>query len=124
MLIGGGPSAVDRGRMAPAMQAAAKMSITIPVNHRVELKLPDDLPAGPAEVIILTPLRSAPPDRLLVDEAQLDAAAQTAVGQDSRFKADGELLVFTADLAPGLEDELDHRRNREQRLDDLGREVP
>jgi hypothetical protein len=110
--------------MMPAMQAAAKISITIPADHRVELKLPEDLPAGPAEVIILAPLRSASADRLSVDEAQLDAAAQAAVGQDSRFRADGELLVFTGAIEPALEDELDHRRDREQRLDDLGRGIP
>jgi hypothetical protein len=110
--------------MMPAMQAAAKISITIPADHRVELKLPEDLPAGPAEVIILTPLRSAPVDTLSVDEAQLDAAAQAAVRQDSRFRADGELLVFTGEIEPAQEDELDHRRDREQRLDELGRGMP
>lgn len=94
------------------MQVAAKMSITIPADHRVELKLPDDLPAGPAEVILLASLRGPAPDRLSVDEAQLDAAAQTAVGQDSRFRVEGEMLVFTADRAPGLEEDLDHRRDR------------
>lgn len=110
--VGGGPFTVDRGRTAPAMQVAAKMSITIPADHRVELKLPDDLPAGPAEVILLASLRGPAPDRLSVDEAQLDAAAQTAVGQDSRFRVEGEMLVFTADRAPGLEEDLDHRRDR------------
>lgn len=106
------------------MQAAAKISITIPADHRVELKLPDDLPTGPAEVIILTPLRSTPADRLSIDEAQLDAAAQAAIGQDSRFRADGGLLVFTGEIDPALEDEFDHRRDREERLDELGRGVP
>jgi hypothetical protein len=33
------------------MQAAIKIPITIPANHRVELTLPDDMPVGPAEVI-------------------------------------------------------------------------
>ncbi|MEZ4297764.1 MAG: hypothetical protein R3B70_22595 [Polyangiaceae bacterium] len=103
------------------MQAAAKMSITIPADHRVELKLPDELPAGPAEVIILATLGSAPVDRLSIDETQLDAAAQAAVDQDSRFRNDGELLIFTAALPLGAEDELDHRLDREQRLDALGR---
>lgn len=102
------------------MQAAAKLSITIPANHRVELRLPDDLPAGPAEVIILTPLRSVPADRLSMDEAQLDDAAQTAVAQDSRFRAEGRLLIFGAELGAEMEEELDHRRDREERLEDLG----
>lgn len=84
------------------MQAAAKISITIPADHRVELKLPEDLPAGPAEVIILAPLRSAAADRLSVDEAQLDTAAQAAIDQDSRFKADGEILVFTGEIDAAL----------------------
>jgi len=103
------------------MQAAAKISITIPADHRVELKLPEDLPAGPAEVIVLVQLPSAPLDRLSAEEAQLDAAAQAAIGQDERFRADGELLVFTGEIPAELEDELDHRRDREQRLDELGR---
>lgn len=103
------------------MQAAAKLSITIPANHRVELRLPDELPAGPAEVIILTPLRGAPADGLSTDEAQLDAAAQTAVAQDSRFRTEDKLLVFEAELTAEMEEELDHRRDREQRLEDLGR---
>jgi hypothetical protein len=63
------------------MHAAIKLSVTIPANHRLELKLPDDLPAGPAEIIILSSLSAARPDRLSADEAQLDAAAQEAVGQ-------------------------------------------
>lgn len=102
------------------MQAAAKMSITIPADHRVELKLPDDLPAGPAEVIILTPLRHASQDRLMSDEAELDGAAVAAVAQDSRFQEDGGLLVFTAEVPRELQDELDHRRTREERLEGLG----
>ena len=53
------------------MQAATK----IPTDHRVELKLPDDLPAGPAEVIVLASLPSAPTDRLAAEEARLDTEA-------------------------------------------------
>jgi hypothetical protein len=106
------------------MQAAAKFSITIPADRRVELKLPEDLPAGPAEVIILAPLRSVPADRLSVDEDQLDAAAQAAAGQDPRFKLEGELLIFAGEIDPELEDELDHRSDREQRLDRLGHGGP
>lgn len=106
------------------MQAAAKFSITIPMDRRVELQLPEDLPAGPAEVIILAPLRGVAADRLSVDEDQLDAAAQAASGQDPRFKLDGELLVFTGEIDPALEDELDHRMDREERLDRLGQGVP
>jgi hypothetical protein len=102
------------------MQAAAKISITIPADRRVELKLPEDLPVGPAEVIVLAVLPSAPQDRLSADEAQLDAAAQVAIGQDPRFQADGGLLVFTGEIPPEMEDELDHRRDREQRLDKIG----
>ncbi len=106
------------------MQAAAKISITIPADHRIELRLPEELPAGPAEVIILVPLHGAQADRLSVDEAQLDTASQAAVEQDSRFRADGELLVFRGEIDAALQDELDHRRDREQRLDELGRGMP
>lgn len=30
-----------------------KLKVTIPEDHRVELRLPDDFPEGPAEVIVL-----------------------------------------------------------------------
>lgn len=33
--------------------APVKFDIVIPESHRVELTLPDDLPPGPAEVIVL-----------------------------------------------------------------------
>ncbi len=40
------------------MQSAVKMNIVIPSSHQVELTLPESLPAGPAEIIVLTPGRS------------------------------------------------------------------
>jgi hypothetical protein len=110
--------------MTHLMQAATKISIVIPADHRVELKLPEDLPVGPAEVIVLATLPSVLLDRLSADEAELDAAAQAAIGQDPRFRADGELLVFTGEIPPELEDDLDHRRDREQRIDKLGQGLP
>jgi hypothetical protein len=106
--------------MTHPMQAATKIAITIPANHRVELTLPDDMPVGPAEVIVLVLPQSTPLDRLLDEEDQLDAAARAAIGQDGRFQADGELLVFTGEIPSDLEDDLDHRLDREQRLDRLG----
>lgn len=33
---------------------AHRLKITIPEDHRVEVRLPDDFPQGPAEVIFLT----------------------------------------------------------------------
>ena len=33
---------------------AHKVKITIPEDHRIEVRLPDDFPEGPAEVIFLT----------------------------------------------------------------------
>jgi hypothetical protein len=106
------------------MHAATRISITIPQDHRVELKVPEGLPAGPAEVIVIAPLPGGVLDRLAAEEAQLDAAADAAVGQDERFREDGALLVFTGEVGEGLEDELDHRRDRAQRLDKLGRGSP
>lgn len=32
---------------------AHKLKVTVPEDHRVELRLPDDFPEGPAEVIVL-----------------------------------------------------------------------
>jgi hypothetical protein len=71
-------------------------------------------------VIVLAPLSSTPQDRLLAEEAQLDAALQAAISLDPRFRADGALLVFTGEIPLELEDALDHRRDRERRLDELG----
>src|SRR5512141_674122 len=99
------------------MDAAVKIPITIPTNHRLELTLPDDLPAGPAELIILVPLAHVTADGLAKEEASLDAAAEAAVAQDGRFREEGGLLVFMGEIPPELQDELDHRRDREQRLD-------
>ncbi len=36
------------------MQSAVKLNIVIPSSHHVELILPETLPTGPAEIIILT----------------------------------------------------------------------
>ncbi len=32
---------------------AHKVKVTIPINHELAVRLPDDFPAGPAEVIVL-----------------------------------------------------------------------
>lgn len=44
---------------------AAKIAIVIPADHRVDLRVPADLPVGPAEVIVLitSNQKSAPSDR-------------------------------------------------------------
>ncbi len=36
------------------MQSAVKINIVIPSSHHLELTLPETLPAGPAEIIVLT----------------------------------------------------------------------
>jgi hypothetical protein len=36
------------------MQSAVKLNIVIPASRRVEITLPNDLPLGPAEIIVLT----------------------------------------------------------------------
>lgn len=40
------------------MQSAHKLQIMIPPDHRIELILPDEVPPGPAEVILLTEVRT------------------------------------------------------------------
>lgn len=49
-------------RELPAMRAH-KLKTTIPEDHRLNLEVPGDLPAGPAEIIILAP---APEERKIV----------------------------------------------------------
>jgi len=46
------------------MVQAAKLRVVIPEDHRLQIELPADLPAGPAEVIVLvTREEPAPADR-------------------------------------------------------------
>lgn len=42
---------------------AYKMDVTIPEDHQVEIRLPEDFPAGPAEIIVL-----ASPSRERMDD--------------------------------------------------------
>ncbi|HXU29346.1 MAG TPA: hypothetical protein VN851_02110 [Thermoanaerobaculia bacterium] len=60
-----------RGMEGQALHAH-KLKVTIPEDHRIEVRLPDDFPEGPAEVIFLTSLLvgAAPPD------PELDLSAQ------------------------------------------------
>lgn len=37
-----------------SMQSAHKLQIMIPADHRIEILLPEDVPTGPAELILLT----------------------------------------------------------------------
>jgi hypothetical protein len=60
---------------------AAKIAVVIPEDHRLQIQLPPDLPAGPAEIIVLAPpqaaVENAPPRRKrspigwLADEPEL-----------------------------------------------------
>lgn len=36
------------------MQAAIKLDVDIPPDHRLEIAVPEELPTGPAEVIVLS----------------------------------------------------------------------
>ena len=42
---------------------AVKLEIVIPSSHQVEISLPESLPAGPAEVIVLAPSQAGPNHR-------------------------------------------------------------
>jgi hypothetical protein len=35
---------------------AHKLNVMIPAGHEIAIRLPDDFPAGPAEIIVLAPL--------------------------------------------------------------------
>jgi len=39
------------------VKAALKLQVVVPLDHRLEILLPDEVPAGPAEVIVLTEQR-------------------------------------------------------------------
>lgn len=53
---------------------AHKLKVTIPKDHRIELRLPEDFPAGPAEVIVLA--HPAGPGQQRLSSAQERALAQ------------------------------------------------
>jgi hypothetical protein len=36
------------------MKSALKLQVVVPEDHRLEIVLPEEVPAGPAEVIVLT----------------------------------------------------------------------
>ena len=36
------------------MRFALKLQVVVPSDHRLEIVLPDEVPAGPAEIIVLT----------------------------------------------------------------------
>ncbi len=61
---------------------AHRLKVTIPEDHRVEVRLPDDFPQGPAEVIFLT--------------SRLAADAQTKPGGD--LPAQQRTLAALAEL--------------------------
>jgi hypothetical protein len=42
---------------------AHKLSITVPADHEVAIRLPDDFPPGPAEVIVLATRTPSEPSR-------------------------------------------------------------
>lgn len=43
---------------------AHKLKVTVPKDHRIELRLPEDFPAGPAEVIVLAQTSGSEKQRL------------------------------------------------------------
>jgi hypothetical protein len=45
---------------------AHKQKVTVPEDHQLEIRLPEDFPSGPAEIIIL----AGPPESRARDEAQ------------------------------------------------------
>jgi hypothetical protein len=42
------------------MKSAIKLQVVVPSDHRLEILLPDEIPSGPAEVIVLTEGRRLP----------------------------------------------------------------
>jgi len=91
------------------MPAAVKLQIVVPEDHRVEILLPEEIPSGPAELIVLA---EAPP-RAVRETEPADA-------EEHLVRRHG-LLVYTGELAgdPGLELEA-IREARVRRLSGLG----
>lgn len=45
---------LDSGSEAKTVKSALKLQVFVPSDHRLELVLPEEVPVGPAEVIVLT----------------------------------------------------------------------
>lgn len=70
---------------------AHKLKVTIQEDHRVEVRLPDDFPEGPAEVIVLTS-RQTPEEKVVPDAPP-------------RF----QIRAFVDGLQPGIDpDKMNH----------------
>lgn len=41
------------GRMGDVVMRAHKQSVTVAADHEIAIRLPDDFPSGPAEIIVL-----------------------------------------------------------------------
>ncbi len=105
------------------MRSAAKLSITIPANHRVEITLPSDMPAGPADVFVVVTNAATAPGDLIEEEADVSESLEAALSTDARFERHGGRVVFVGDLASDAA-ELDHRALRDERIDHLASNRP
>lgn len=41
------------GKLATVVMRAHKLNVTVPADHEISIRLPDDFPPGPAEIIVL-----------------------------------------------------------------------
>ena len=42
------------GKMTTVVMHAHKLNVTVSADHEIAIRLPDDFPAGPAEIIVLS----------------------------------------------------------------------
>jgi hypothetical protein len=89
---------------------AHRTKILIPESHRVEIEVPDTMPSGPAEVILLAELTPA---------AEPEPAEISQEEADQRFKAVAAQLA--ADPRPFQDLSLEERRARLEAVMGIGR---
>ncbi len=84
---------------------AHKLKVTIQEDHRVEVRLPDDFPEGPAEVIILTS-RHAPEEKEILEAPP-------------RF----QIRAFVDGLQPGIDPEKMNQLSGQLEAEDIARKL-
>jgi hypothetical protein len=90
---------------------AHKLKVTIQEDHRVEVRLPDDFPEGPAEVIVLTNRQAGDAQPSPEEKEVLDALP--------RF----QIRAFVDGLQPGLDPDKMNRLLDQFEAEDVARKL-
>ncbi|MEA2562685.1 MAG: hypothetical protein QOH06_4189 [Acidobacteriota bacterium] len=90
---------------------AHKLRVTIQEDHRVEVRLPDDFPEGPAEVIVLTNWQAGDAQPSPEEKEVLDALP--------RF----QIRAFVDGLQPGIDPDKMNQLLDQLEVEDIARKL-